>query len=90
MRPLLQQIATNRGDVMSNYIHREEVICPHCDHPYDADDMNSAGEDLWALAPNESDADIKCVICGDEFVIRGSYRPVYSTAFSSEELDYHT
>jgi len=74
---------------MSHYIQRKNVICPHCHHDYDADDMMATGIDLFALAPNEHDADIKCVICEEQFVVRGGYEPCYSTAFSHEELDYH-
>jgi uncharacterized protein with PIN domain len=62
------------------------VNCPHCNHEFDDDDMNSATTDLWALAPTEERAVIQCPVCDLEFWVKGSYRPVYSSAFSEEEL----
>ena len=46
---------------MTTYYKKPNVICPHCDHQYTADEMNEESTvDLWALAPNEEIADLQC------------------------------
>lgn len=63
-------------------------LCPHCGHEFDTDDMNANPGDLWALAPNEGQAEVICpdVLCGETFHVQGGYRPQYTTAISEDDL----
>ena len=72
---------------MTTYYKKPNVICPHCDHQYTADEMNEESTvDLWALAPNEEIADLQCPVCDLNFWVKGTYTPLYSTAFAEEML----
>jgi uncharacterized C2H2 Zn-finger protein len=65
-------------------------ICPHCGHVMDTDEMSygapTCDADLFALAPNEDQAVIKCPSCDAEFWVQGGYTPHYTSAFSWEEF----
>lgn len=66
---------------------KTHVTCPHCDHEYTPDEMSECRTaDLWALAPREEVAALKCPVCDLEFWVKGSYRPQYTTAFAEEQL----
>jgi len=70
------------------HVDKITPICPHCDFEFGADEMLNAGVDLYALAPNEEEADIICPYCDQNFVVKGGYIPTYTTAFSHEEIEY--
>lgn len=67
------------------HFEKPNVICPHCDHEFTADEMNECDEDLWALAPNEECTDLECPVCDQPFYVKGGYKPLYTTAFCEEE-----
>ena len=62
--------------------------CPHCGYELDDDDMlgGMSDEDLYALAPGEGSAVVKCPQCDNEYAVQGGYRPHYTSAFSLDEL----
>jgi len=64
--------------------------CPHCGHQLDDDEMQygkpTCEDDLYALAPTEGTTTIECPRCDKEYVVKGGYRPHYTSAFSFEEL----
>jgi uncharacterized Zn-finger protein len=68
------------------HFEKPDVVCPHCDHEYTADEMNECEVDLWALAPNEDSAELKCPVCDQEFYVQGGYKPLFTTAFCEDEL----
>lgn len=68
------------------HFEKQEVICPHCEHEYTADEMNECGKDLWELARSEEITDLKCPACDKEFFVKGSYYPRYTTSFAEEDL----
>ena len=70
------------------HIDKSRIFCPHCDHEFNDDEMMSQKDDLFAIAPNEEYADLTCPICDKDFVVRGGYEPKYTTAFTSEEIEY--
>lgn len=71
-----------------NTFETDLPTCPHCGHMLDGDDMLSgfSDQDLFALAPDEGSAEIKCPQCDKEYAVRGGYRPHYTSAFSLDEL----
>lgn len=74
---------------MSEHHKKPTQVCPHCDHKLDYDDMLLDifnGVDLFALAPNEEIACIKCPACEQEFWVKGGYTPHYSTSLAEELL----
>lgn len=56
-----------------------EIKRPHCDYKYTDDDMERSPHDLWALCPTEEDLILRCPKCHEEFIVQGSYEPVYET-----------
>jgi uncharacterized C2H2 Zn-finger protein len=62
------------------------VTCPHCDHEFTSDDMCSAAEDLWAIAPDEGETECTCPSCDKEFFVRGSYIPVWTSYKTEDDL----
>jgi len=68
--------------------HKElHIICPHCSHQYDTDDMLAWGnDDLFGLAPDEGTTHIQCPRCDGLFWVAGSYRPEYTTAIEEDDL----
>lgn len=66
--------------------------CPHCGYAMDAEDMLSGlryrtgGIDLFALAPKEETAEVKCPRCGESYAVQGSYTPHYTSAISEDDL----
>jgi len=51
------------------------------------EDMQSWSEyDLFALAPTEDRASIKCPVCNLEYWVQGGYQPHYTSAFAEELL----
>ncbi len=64
--------------------------CPHCGHQMDNDEMQygkpTCEEDLYALAPNEGHAVIKCPLCDKQYVVLGGYAPHYTSFFSMDEI----
>lgn len=67
---------------------KPKPTCPHCGYALDTEDMNSgfSEADLWAAAPDEMTATIKCPSCDQEYAVRGGYVPHYTSAFSEDEL----
>lgn len=65
---------------------KKAVTCPHCDYEYGHDEMNECQADLWALAPLEETTNLECPVCDKSFVVKGGYRPHYTTAFAEEEF----
>ena len=64
-------------------------VCPHCGHVMNTDEMqNDYGHsvDLFALAPMEDTAVIKCPVCDEEYCVKGGYTPHYTSAFTEDEL----
>lgn len=61
------------------------IICPHCQYPLDDDDMMQADCDLWAIAPNQEDAEVDCPSCKQRFWVRGGYKPEYEMFKTEEE-----
>lgn len=65
--------------------------CPHCGHELDHDEMHisfgASTSDLYALAPDEDEAVVKCPRCDKEYAVKGGYTPHYTSAFSIEELE---
>lgn len=74
---------------MSHYIERPEIICPHCEHGYDESDMEALACNWRELAAEENDTEVQCLICDEWFMVRVGFTPIFSTAFTKEELDYH-
>ena len=70
--------------------HTNSPVCPHCGHELDDDEMShtktGSDVDLWALAPREETAVIKCPVCDKEYWVQGGYKPYYTSCFSEEEL----
>jgi predicted RNA-binding Zn-ribbon protein involved in translation (DUF1610 family) len=62
--------------------------CPHCGYELDDDDMQShfSDDDLYALAPDEGAAVVRCPQCDNEYAVQGGYKPHYTSAFSLDEL----
>ena len=63
------------------------IFCPHCGYGFDDDDMLRANDDLFAIAPNEEDADVDCPDCKKSFYVRGSYRAEYETFKCEDDAD---
>ena len=63
-------------------------VCPHCGHKFDHDNMMAQDGDLYALAPDEGMAEIKCpnAICEKSFWVQGGYIPYYTSAVSEDDL----
>lgn len=61
--------------------------CPHCQHTMNDDEMNAADIDLWAIAPNEEEADITCPRCDELYLCRGGYLPTYESTTNPEGFD---
>lgn len=68
--------------------NRLTPTCPHCGHEMDSDEMSAHKDDLWALAPDEGQAEIECpdILCGKTYYVQGGYRPQYTSAISEDEL----
>jgi hypothetical protein len=64
-----------------------KIICPHCNHEYTNEDMETAENDLWAAAPQERTVEETCVACLEEFVVAGSYKPSWKTARNHDAMD---
>lgn len=61
--------------------------CPHCGYELDHEDMLSVSDDdLYALAPSEGSAAVRCPKCDNEYAVQGGYTPHYTSAFSLDEL----
>lgn len=75
---------------MTGHYRTLRPMCPKCDHMLTIEDMNDATPDvdLWALAPNEDQAEITCpdAACGTKFHVRGGYIPEYTTALDEDDL----
>ena len=57
----------------------DKIVCPHCRHAMTDDEMHNDPTDLYALAPNEDEADVECPACSSHFIVEGRYVPVYET-----------
>lgn len=69
-----------------NTHHAPYPTCPHCGYEMNTDDMLANEDDLFALAPSENSAAVKCPQCDNEYAVLGGYKPHYTSAFSIEEL----
>ncbi|MBS6362806.1 hypothetical protein [Burkholderia sp.] len=71
-----------------NTYERGAPTCPHCGHEMDSDEMCAHHEDLFALAPDEGRAEIKCpdILCGKTYHVQGGYLPHYTSAIDEDEL----
>ena len=65
----------------------QQIICPHCQHKLDTDDMLALDFDDFALATNEGREAMTCPACDQEFWVQVRYIPHYTTAFTEEQLD---
>ena len=65
---------------------RAPIKCPHCEYELNDDDFYESYIDLWALAPNEKDAEINCQSCDKSFIIKGGYIPTYEAFKSWEDV----
>ena len=63
------------------------IRCPHCNYLYCDNDMYCTDGDMYALAPEGSNAEIQCVKCDKRFWVQGSYIPQYETFKTYEELE---
>ena len=62
-------------------------VCPHCGHVYTTDDiLQDDLVDIYGIAHCEGIAAIECPICDQEFVIKGGWKPTFSSAFAEELL----
>lgn len=68
-------------------IRRNGIVCPSCKHGFCDNDMQKFDVDLYAIAPNEGIEDLVCPSCNIDFVVSGTYTPIYTTALTREELD---
>lgn len=72
---------------MADTFQTDRPTCPNCGYMLTHDDMiDSQDDDLFAIAPNEERAAIKCPQCDAEFWVKGGYTPHYTSAFAEEEL----
>lgn len=62
------------------------IICPHCQHELDTDEMLALDFDAFALAPAEGCEAMTCPVCDREFWVQGGYIPDYTTAVAEELL----
>ena len=71
-----------------NTLEAAHPTCPHCGYEMDDDDMQSrlSDDDLYALAPDEGTAVVRCPQCDNEYAVQGGYKPHYTSAFSLDEL----
>ena len=62
--------------------------CPGCGYRLDEQDMVSgfSEDDLWAIAPTEALASVKCPQCDQFYWVRGGYKPIYTTSFNEWDL----
>lgn len=60
--------------------------CPSCDHEVTNDEALGMDEDLYALAPDEGRAEIRCPSCGVTYYCQGGYVPTYTTALDEDAL----
>jgi len=74
---------------------RPEPTCPHCGHAMTDDEMSGnryvegdAGDDLWALAPQEGRTKVVCpsVLCEKQYFVRGGYTPKYTASINEDDL----
>lgn len=92
----MQKMEGERGDGLGgeaavskhDTINQPLPTCPGCGYALDCDDMNSdfSDDDLWALAPDEGTASVKCPQCDIEYWVRGGYVPTYTTSFNEDDL----
>lgn len=77
-------------DTAKQHDEKPSPTCPGCDHEMDTDEMLSAygcsESDLFALAPEEGMAVIKCPRCDIEYHCRGGYHPHYTSSFCEDDL----
>ena len=59
--------------------------CPACGHTMTDDEMLEHEDDLFAIAPNEENADIECPGCETPYVCKGGYRPNYTSAIDPDD-----
>jgi hypothetical protein len=73
---------------MSEQRTESKPTCPICGYGLTDDDMHAhlGEEDLWALAPDEGRAEIRCPACGVTYHCQGGYRPEYTTALDEDDL----
>ena len=61
--------------------------CPFCGHILSDNEMNAEEKDLWAIAPNEEDADIFCPKCDKQYLCRGGYLSTYISTGDPEGFE---
>lgn len=61
--------------------------CPICGHILSDEEMNNSEDDLWAMAPNEAEADITCPSCGEVYLCIGGYLPTYISTTNPEGFE---
>ena len=57
----------------------DKIVCPYCEHVMTDGEMYNDPTDLYAIAPDEGQADVECQACSAYFVVEGGYIPVYET-----------
>lgn len=60
--------------------------CPSCAHEVTDDEALGMEDDLYALAPDEGRAEIKCPACCVTYHVQGGYVPTYTTALEEDQL----
>ncbi len=61
--------------------------CPHCGHEMSTDEMlDSTEADLFAIAPDEQNAQIECPRCDKTYWVKGGYIPTYTSAIDEDDL----
>jgi hypothetical protein len=63
------------------------IICPHCKRQFDDDDMYHQDIDVYCLAPKEERGEVDCPGCRNKFIVVGSYKPIYESYKSEDEID---
>jgi len=53
--------------------------CPCCGYAMTTEQMLAHEEDLFAIAPNEAQANIECPACDALYVVQGGYVPQYTS-----------
>jgi len=58
-------------------VKTQTPTCPHCGYAMTDDDMLCNPDDLYWIAPNESEEDVSCPKCKKDYTCVGGYVPFY-------------
>lgn len=65
-----------------------DITCPHCQYPYDTEDMLQSDNNFWDAAHSEEPLDEKCCSCGKVFFVSCSWLPEFKTFKTEDDRDY--